>query len=433
MDGELSVQEVPLEQKRKAWHRYGKLLIAACFILYIGMLAAKNVYSAEIATIILKMETDKATASLANTYYYVIYGAVQVVLCVLMAKIDMGKYLSFTVPFGALTIILMGFATNITQMYILFAVSGIFQAGIWSGLNLILTTHLPKKLLSSANRMLNIGFPIGSVIAYGISALCVSFDVWRVPFMILGGFFFAAIIFFAFVVRKANSFKGIPDDDAIAVGKKIESDKPLILLDTGKKKACFYLIVLLMSFLICSLYYCVNSWLTSLLVEVYSFPQDISIYVAILAPIATVFGPMLTLWSCDRNGNFIAVAIKYMLILLPISLLIVFFYSANVILALVLLVAFLMISNGVKAIVLSVVTFKLRTQFNAGSYSALFNASASAAAGVTPTVIGAVIDGYGWQTSYIVVVVMCVVVAISLCAINILVKINNSKRAASEN
>lgn len=166
MDGELSVQEVPLEQKRKAWHRYGKLLIAACFILYIGMLAAKNVYSAEIATIILKMETDKATASLANTYYYVIYGAVQVVLCVLMAKIDMGKYLSFTVPFGALTIILMGFATNITQMYILFAVSGIFQAGIWSGLNLILTTHLPKKLLSSANRMLNIGFPIGSVIAY---------------------------------------------------------------------------------------------------------------------------------------------------------------------------------------------------------------------------------------------------------------------------
>lgn len=176
-----------------------------------------------------------------------------------------------------------------------------------------------------------------------------------------------------------------------------------------------------------------NSWLTSLLVEVYSFPQDISIYVAILASIATVFGPMLTLWSCDRNGNFIAVAIKYMLILLPISLLIVFFYSANVILALVLLVAFLMISNGVKAIVLSVVTFKLRTQFNAGSYSALSNAVASAAAGVTPTVIGAVIDGYGWQTSYIVVVVMCVVVAISLCAINILVKINNSKRAASEN
>ena len=54
---------------------------------------------------------------------------------------------------------------------------------------------------------------------------------------------------------------------------------------------------------------------------------------------------------------------------------------------------------------------------NAGAYSAISNAVASVSAGVTPTVIGAIIDNFGWQASYFVTfglivtfVVLCIVI-----------------------
>ena len=88
-------------------------------------------------------------------------------------------------------------------------------------------------------------------------------------------------------------------------------------------------------------------------------------------------------------------------------------------------------ANGIKAIVLSVMTFKLRTVINAGSYSAIANAVASVSAGVTPTIIGAVIDVSGWQSAYLVVLGLTAFVTLALTAINIVVIKDNKKTKTS--
>jgi len=89
-----------------------------------------------------------------------------------------------------------------------------------------------------------------------------------------------------------------------------------------------------------------------------------------------------------------------LLALLPFPILLAFFYDVNMYLALALSIAFIVIANGVKAVVLSVMSFRMRKIINSGSYSAISNALASLAAGVAPTISGAIIDTAGWAANY---------------------------------
>ena len=429
---EVSKEQTELILRQKKWHKYGKLLIFACVFMYMAEIAAKGVFGAEIATIIVELNTDKVNASLANTYYFVTYGLVQILLCFFVSKLNMRKYLSFTLPVAAVLTILMGFATNITHMWILFAINGVFQAGLWSGINLILTRYLPRRLLSIANKIVNVSFAVGSIAAYGVSAVCVGAGNWRLAFYILGSIFLTAVIIFAVVVSRANNYTNIPDDANFNEGKKkVRVDEPFITLGTKKKVAYFYVISVLLSFIICALYYCLANWLTSFLIDVYGVPQDISIYISIISPITVLFGPILTLNMCEKNPNVILQTIKCTLIILPAPLLLVFFYDVNIVFALVLFIIFIVLAKGINSISLSVVTFNMRKQINAGTYSAMSNAAASIAAGITPTIIGGIIDGSGWKAAFIAVFALVALLLVALIALNIIIK--KSKTKVKEN
>ena len=176
-----------------------------------------------------------------------------------------------------------------------------------------------------------------------------------------------------------------------------------------------------------SLYYAIMNYITALLVDVYGMSQNLSIYVAIIAPIAVTFGPIFTINSCAKNQDFIAVGIRYLLVILPVPLLLMFFYDSHVLVAIVLSVAFIVVVQGVKAIVLSVIAYQMRTQINVGAYSAITNAVASVSAGVTPVVIGKIIDVSGWETAYGVVFALIAGIVVLSCVLEIFIRQLNKK------
>ena len=136
----------------------------------------------------------------------------------------------------------------------------------------------------------------------------------------------------------------------------------------------------------------------------------------------------MTISACNKDRDFIRQGILFTLVVLPIPLIMAFFYKFNVIFALALTILFVIFTNGVKAISLSIITFKMRKQINAGSYSAISNAVASVAAGVTPTVIGSIIDNSGWKTAYLVTFAITLVFVVSLIIIDIFVRKADKKR-----
>lgn len=427
-----------VDEKR---YKYGNLLIFACFFMYAACVAGKGVFASQmkfIADLWLYDNPERYTlASMANTYYFVAYGLVQVGLFFFMKKISMWKYMLCTIPFAAITTALIGVATRIEHIWIFFGLSGLFQAGIYSGCNLMLTRYLPVKLLSKANKIMNLGYATGSVLAYLTSALFIGMggEAWRIPYFIFGVVYFLAIATFAVIILISKRFaringildKKITDSAKSEKNAALDDDNPLIVLGGKKKTIAFYAVDLITAFLITSLYYCVMNYITSLLVDVHNLSQDVSIYVSIIAPVTIAIGPLITIRACDRHKDFVRQGLLFTLILVPVSLLLALFYSSNLAVALVLSIIFVVVSNGVKSIVLSVMAFKLRKVINAGAYSAIANAVASLAAGIAPTVIGKIIDGSGWTAAYLTVFGLCVFVAAALFVIDIVVRRNYKK------
>ena len=197
-----------------------------------------------------------------------------------------------------------------------------------------------------------------------------------------------------------------------------EEQPPLFPLRTKGGRTTFYLLSVLFIFLTAALYYAVMNWITSLLVDVYTLNQDISIYISTLAPVLITIGPVLTIRSCDKDRDFIREGWIYMLFALPLPLLLAFFYDSNAILAFVMCALFVIITSGVKAIGVSVIAFKMRRTLNTAQFSAIANASGSLAGGIAPTLVGMIIDYKGWGTSYLAIFVASLLITAGLIAID---------------
>ena len=426
-DNHVTIKNV--DEKRRS---IGRLLIFACFFIYTSSMAVKGIFVAELEYVRTMWNLEFATMSMTNTFYFVAYGLVQVLLFFIISKINIKHLMIITIPISAVCSCLMGVTTNVYQMWAFFGLTGAFQASVYCGCNYMLTRYLPVKQLTSANRVMNLGYAFGTVISYALCALCITYDLWQIPYFVLSGVLGLAVLIFSIVLIKAQRYekvnKLLDKKQSTSSNGKVkvkEKEKPLFTLETKKKLIMFYAIDLTMAFLITSLYYCVMNYITSLLVDVHGMDKSVSVYVTIIAPIMVALGPMMTISSCDKDRNFIREAILYSLLLIPIVLLLAFFYDLNVWFALVLSVAFVVIANGVKAIVLSVMTFKMRDMINAGAYSAISNAIASISAGVTPTVIGRIIDASGWRAAYFTTLGVASFIILALVIINLIVKSSN--------
>jgi sugar phosphate permease len=403
-------------------------LIAACFLLYTSMMAAKGVFIAEIAYLMEVFSVDKATASLANTYYFVAYAAVQVILFFVVKKMNLQRFLTVTVPIAAVATAFMGLSRGITDMYFLFAVCGLFQAGVYCGCNATLTKYLPSRYLSRANSVMNLGYATGTVIAYVFSAVCVRFTLWRVPFFAMGAFLFLAVAFFAICVKGAAGMNE-EDKKSVSADTAARFDKPPFITLRGKRsKPLFYAAVLVIVFLVTCLYYAINNWITTMMVEEHGLSQDVAIYIAVLAPTLIALGPMMTIRYCDKHENFIRGGYVFLTFVLPIPLILAFVYGYNAIVTFVLSVIYIIFVNGVKAIGLSVMAFKLRGEVDTAEYTSITNAVASLAGGVAPTVAGKIIDAEGWRASYFAVFAMTLASVLAMICVDAIARKNRKSK-----
>ena len=429
-------EHVTLKNIDKKRIRVGNLLILACFFMYMMSMAVKAIYASQIAYIQQMWQIGYAQTSLANTFYFVTYGLTQVALFFVMKKISIKKYITFTVPFSAVCAILMGTSSGIVEMWAYFGLTGALQAGIYCGCNSILTRYLPTKQLTKANKLMNLGYATGTVIAYTTSALCITYDRWRIPYFILGGIFMVSVIVFLLSAHYAFRFRHINellDRQEKSKTIKVDYDTDTILrLDSKKKTTWFYIIVLILTFVITSIYYFVMNNVTPLLVKEHGLSESIAIYVSIIAPITMSLGPLMTISACNKRRNFISQGVLFAIIILPLPLLLAFFYKANVILTLALTIVMIILTKAVQTIAMSVITFKMRKQINAGAYSAITNAIASLAAGTTPTILGGIIDTKGWQTAYATVFAIMVVFIVAMIVVNFIVCRLDKKRKAMQ-
>ncbi len=415
--------------------KVGKIFILTCSLFYILSVAAKGIFAAEVRYIIEIWNLTQAQVQLANTFYFITYGVVQIILFIFMEKINIVKYAFVTIPISAVVSIAMGLVSGIKGIWVLFALVGVFQAGMWCACNYLVTKYVPRKLLTSANKLLASSYAIGTAVSFVVSAFFVGLDLWRVPYFILGGLLLVctAVLFFQtkLIARYSVINKKLDLRQMMLENKENNSsdlkpltmiEKPIFSLSSKKRRVIFYSAILVVSFLLNGLYYGVMSFVTSVLVDIYALPQDASIYISTIIPVIIILGPLITINSCEKHKDFIKVAVKYLFIILPIPILIMFFYKVNIILYLVLIVLYLILANGIRVILNNVVGFKMKDYINVAAFVALINAFASISASIWPLIIAYIKDNGTWGATYWAIAIMVFVVLLATIVIDILVR-----------
>ena len=389
----IEMDEITKKRRGRAYF----LLIFASVFLYLTLTASKNLYSAE-KTTFYGLGTFGNLTDLATTmeYYFYTYAAMQIFLAFFIKKINIKWFLAFTIGASAILTVLVAFTSGITQHYVIFAVNGVLQAGIWGILLKILSLYLPMRLLPIANQIMSAGPAAASAIAYGVAALFG--DNWRLPFFIFGVLLLFCIILYTISVNIVAKFPKEEETHHITLSDGSEADvsdedeNDFIHLDSKKRVAIFYAMSIFIGFIVTSIYFMVNNSLDIYLKEVGEFSNSTAKILTVFAPLAAVFGPLVCVRSCERHRNFIAVSLVYFALALAVCTAVLFVFDKSVIAALVLIVLFLVLSNGGRSVSLSIAALKMRKKIDTGVYSTIVNAVASIASGVTPKIITSILD-----------------------------------------
>lgn len=373
------------------------LLIFASFFLYIVLTGAKNLYVAE-KTTLYTLGTFGNLTSLAGTmeYYFYTYAVAQVLLIFLIKKINIKWYMTLTLGMSAVITVLMAFTGHIREHYVLYAVNGFLQAGIWGCSIKILGVYLPARLLPIANQLMASGPAVAGAVAYGGAAAFG--EQWRLPFFVFGVLLllFVALYFFAVTLvarfpKEIHTHVEVGED-----GKEHEvSDEAandFIHLSSRKRIVWFYVFSVIGGVALTAVYFALNNNLDMFLKEIGGFSNDVSKWLTVIAPLMAALGPILVVGVCERKKNFIAVcAVCFLLALFTVGALMLFF-EVNVMLSLTLIVLYLVIVNGGRSISLSIAALRMRERIDVGVYTTLINAAASIVAGLAPKLVTSILD-----------------------------------------
>ncbi len=408
-----------LESKRI---KCAKRFIWAGFLLYVLMMGSKNVYTAELVTIMGVFEKTKAEASLAMTYYFLTYAVCQVILSFIMGKINLRLYLVVTGSVSAIITILLGLAPSMQVLYFLCAINGIFQAGIYSGCMASFSKYAPSCLLAYTNKIMALGTAIWGLLSYGIPPLFVGYGLWNIPFIILGVLFFISAIYFLIVYNQIRKFPPVIND------KKEENltEKPFLELKTKSNTVFYFVSMMIIILLANTVYYSIVNWIPSMLHDVFDMPEAYSILITLMVPILSAIGSIGAINICQRkNGNIFFISnilgVVSILSLLPL----VFFLNKNIILTIACMSLYLGLSAGSRGVLTGYLGLKMRVRVNVGSYLAAANAMASISAAVAPPVAGKIIDSFigftGYSVSYLIsfAIGMLPIVLLSILAIKV--------------
>ena len=401
-----SVNNQQLEDKKK--NRISYTFIWSCFFLYVFMMSSKNSYTAEMVELIEVFNSTKPDVSLAMTYYFVTYAVGQILLSFCMGKINLKVYLGVTAGISSILTIMIGLMKTLEPIYVLCAVNGALQAGIYSGCMQCLSRQLDKKLLPAANKIMALGTSFASVAAYAVPALFVALDKWNYPFFVLGALFLASVVFF---IISYNKIKRYPPAIQNSAGKTVavSDEKPFMTLQGKGKKIGFFAMMAFLTLIGNATYYGTFNWVPNLIKEVFHQGESLSILLTLLFPVVQAITSIWVVNLCEKYVNIIAVSFWLMVVAMVIFVPMLFVHDLNIVLTLVCMVAFTALAAGARQVFSGILAFKMRTQLSSGGYLAYTNAFAALAAGVIPPLAASVIEAEGYRTLFIIAMALSVI------------------------
>ena len=380
-----------------------KLLFWLCWIAYFSTYIGRLNYSASLTGIILSEGFSKGQAGMIGTAFFFAYGAGQFVSGFLGDRLAPKKMVFTGLMVSGLCNLAMAGAKGSGLMTAVWCVNGLFQAFIWSPMIRLMYEYYKTETRMKACVSLNSSVPIGTMAAYGLTALVIWMSGWRAMFVLAGAALIGTSLFWITGMKRVERYAAesgkmaeIPSGETGGSAKAAVNWKSL-LIQSG------FLFLMMALFVQGALKDGVTTWVPTYISETYGLSAILAITSTMVIPVFNLLGVYLASFAnlhWFRNevrtaGAFFVVSAAAILVLRLAS-------GRSMAVSFLMLALATTAMMAVNTMLIAVLPSYFGVIGRASSVSGLLNSSVYAGGAVSTYGIGALSVTLGWNATIVI-------------------------------
>lgn len=390
-----------------------KLLFWLCWIAYFSTYIGRLNYSASLTGIILSEGFSKGQAGMIGTAFFFAYGAGQFVSGFLGDRLAPKKMVFTGLMVSGLCNLAMAGANGSGLMTAVWCVNGLFQAFIWSPMIRLMYEYYKTETRMKACVSLNSSVPLGTMAAYGLTALVIWLSGWRTMFVLAGAALIGTSLFWITGMKRVERYAAesgkmaeMPSGETGGSAKAAVNWKSL-LIQSG------FLFLMMALFVQGALKDGVTTWVPTYISETYGLSAILAITSTMVIPVFNLLGVYLASFAnlhWFRNevrtaGAFFVVSAAAILVLRLAS-------GRSMAVSFLMLALATTAMMAVNTMLIAVLPSYFGVIGRASSVSGLLNSSVYAGGAVSTYGIGALSVALGWNATIVIWFLMAAVSAV---------------------
>lgn len=390
-----------------------KFLFWLCWIAYFSTYIGRLNYSASLTGIILSEGFSKGQAGMIGTAFFFAYGAGQFVSGFLGDRLAPKKMVFTGLMVSGLCNLAMAGAKSSGLMTAVWCVNGLFQAFIWSPMIRLMYEYYKTETRMKACVSLNSSVPIGTMAAYGLTALVIWLSGWRTMFVLAGAALIGTSLFWITGMKQVERYAAesgkmaeMPSGETGGSAKAAVNWKSL-LIQSG------FLFLMMALFVQGALKDGVTTWVPTYISETYGLSAILAITSTMVIPVFNLLGVYLASFAnlhWFRNevrtaGAFFVVSAAAILVLRLSS-------GRSMAVSFLMLALATTAMMAVNTMLIAVLPSYFGVIGRASSVSGLLNSSVYAGGAVSTYGIGALSVALGWNATIVIWFLMAAVSAV---------------------
>ena len=373
----------------------------AYFLLLLGWLVyttsylGKVNYSANIVEIIDFYGVTKAQAGMVPTFFFFAYGVGQVLNGLLCKKYNIKWMVFGSLAVSAAINLVIAVSSNFSIIKWLWLVNGIALSVLWPTLIRLLSETLPRKFLGISSILMGTTVAVGTLIIYGLSAVYVAFDRFKLAFYTAGIVVIIVAALWLFFFNRA-----VKDAERERQTETLTEVKPQPTRQQKTEISTFFASV-------CTLCFCavvvnlikdgLTTWVPSILKEEFFVSDSLSILLTLFLPVLAVFGNLFAHKLHDRIPDYVNhCGVIFAGIAVLVGVIIGSMMLKLAALMLIGLVAVNYLASSLNSLITSIFPLFMRGKANAGLFAGILNGFCYVGSTISSYGLGAIADSFGW-------------------------------------
>ncbi len=405
-----------------------RTLVFFCWAVYTFAYLGRYSYNSNVGPITDHYGVNAILFAVPTTFFFFSYGAGQIANGLLCGKYKMRYIIPAALIVSSGINAAVFFGAPFGSFGALWLVNGICQSVLWPSLLLILSRHLDEHYMRVALVAMGTTVGVGTVLAYGASALFALFDGFRFSFLLAAVVMTTIGVFWFFCYPYMTGGGAATPNVEKKKAKEPQNPKNAYAKLVALLVLLYGSYAVILNFIKDGL----GTWVPKILKDSYGLSDSLSIVLTLVLPVFGAFGATMAVFAnkkvkvhSDLLGLFfLATAVLTGVIILLLNssywwiILVCFGLSA-------------MLMHGANAIVTSVLPLSYGKKLNAGLLAGLLNGTCYVGSTLSQIIIASIAVAGGWKTVFQVLFFACVfLVALSL--VLFLVRLFQTKKAASE-